>query len=87
MELERRLVEREPVVLARDPERLTELPGPEQSARTSSAFLRALIVSTPCVGSASARIRTADAEPLLFADEVDAPVDAVRAVHVRVARG
>ena len=58
-------------------------PGPEHSRRGSSSAAPLAIVSSPCVGS-SARTSTASADPSSLADEVQAPVDPVGAVDVRV---
>ena len=60
-------------------------PGPEQSSRSASRPRRSRIRSRPASGS-SARTSTASARPFGAADEVQAPVDAVGAVDVRMAR-
>ena len=81
---ERRLVERESVVLACDAERLAQPPRPraQQPVVADSApgahrvepVRRLERSDEDCVRHAN-----------VLADEVEAPVDAVRAVHVRVA--
>ena len=84
-ELERRRVEREPVVRVGDAERLVSRPGPEHNSRSSARPRRRRIAARPSVGS-SARISTALAEPFALADEIDAPVDAVGAIDIGIAR-
>ena len=83
MKLERRAVERQAVVVAGDPERLAEAPG---------AGAEEALLLEPAPGAHRLeplrRLERANEhrarDAFLLADEVEAPVDAVRAVHVRV---
>ena len=59
-------------------------PGPSRAAAGRRARGARASRSSPCVGS-SARISTALGDALFLADEVEAPVDPVRAVDVGVA--
>ena len=85
-ERERRPVDAQPVVLPRHGERLTEPPGPLQSSRWSVTPRRAAITLEPV-----RRLERADqhraGNALLVADDVQAPVDPVRAVDVDVPAG
>src|SRR5204862_1700132 len=82
--VERRPVERQPVVLARQRERLAEpaRPGAEEPARLeAAALLHRLDAGERLERPDQNRVRDA----LRLADEVETPVDAVGAVDVRVA--
>ena len=82
--LEWRTVEREPVVLAGDPERLTEAARPRaQEPGVVEPAPRAHRVET--LGRLEGANQDRARHSLRLADEVEAPVDAVGAVDVRVA--